>query len=110
MAGKKLCNRFAAWVAASKSQKPLDDLLLVLRFVSAFGAGGGSPGHLSRVRRVAISEYFSGFELSFLEFPNQVFTSAAVIVRRSSAREASNAVTTINYVHVQAAALRRCLG
>jgi hypothetical protein len=105
MAGKKLCSLFAASVAASKFQKPLDDLLRVLLFKSAFGAGGGSPGHLSRVRRVAISEYFSGFELSFLEFPNQVFTSAAVIVRRSSACEASNAVTTINYVHVRAAAL-----
>jgi len=36
--------------------------------------------------------------------------SAAVIVRRSSAREASNAVTTIKYAHMRAAVLQTCIG
>jgi hypothetical protein len=38
MAGKNLCSVFAAFVAASKSQKPLEDLPLVAPLGPAFGS------------------------------------------------------------------------
>src|ERR1700733_9054167 len=92
MAGRSSRNIFAALVATLKSQKPLAFFWLLPRFERTFDAGR-SDGHLIFVRAAAISLYFSGLDFSFLEYPNQVSTSAAVIVREPTVRGISNAFT-----------------